>query len=58
MDEAILEDYPRLRDFMAAMHGLSGRATYLAERPELIGVGVEPKLVIDGGPVPTGIMAD
>ena len=58
MDEAILEDYPRLKDFMAAMHGLPGLATYLAERPELTGVGVGPKLVIDGRPVPTGIMAD
>ena len=58
MDEAILEDYPRLRNFMAAMHGLPGLATYLAERPELTGVGVEPKMVINGRPVPTGIMAD
>ena len=58
MDKAILEDYPRLRDFMAAMHGLPGLATYLANRPELTGVGVGPKLVIDGQPVPTGIIAD
>tara|TARA_B100000674_G_C37270368_1_gene658649 strand:+ start:45 stop:164 length:120 start_codon:yes stop_codon:yes gene_type:complete len=33
-------------------------ATYLAERQEMTGVGVGPKLVIDGRPVPTGIMAD
>ena len=58
MDEAILKDYPRLRDFMAAMHGLPGLATYLAERPELTDVGVGPKLVIDGRPVPTGVIAD
>ena len=58
MDEAILENYPRLRNCMVAMHGLSGPATYLAKRPELTGVGIEPKLVIDGRPVPTGIIAD
>ena len=58
MDEAILKDYPRLRDFMAAMQGLPGLATYLAERPELTDVGVGPKLVIDGRPVPTGVIAD
>ena len=58
MDEAIRKDYPRLRDFMAAMHGLPGLATYLAERPELTDVGVGPKLVIDGRPVPTGVIAD
>ncbi len=58
IDEAILADYPRLRGFMAGMRGLSGVSAYLAERPELIGVGVGPKLVIDGVPVPTGITAD
>ena len=58
MDEAILKGYPRLGEFMAAMHGLPGLATYMAERPELTGVGVGPKLVIEGRPVPTGVMAD
>ena len=58
MNEAILEDYPGLRDFMAAMHGLPSLATYLAKRPELTSVGVGLKLVIAGQPVPTGIIAD
>lgn len=43
---------------MAAMHSLPGFSTCLAKRPKLTGVGVGPKLVIDGRPVPTGIMAD
>ena len=58
LDEAILADFPRLFEFNAAMRGLSGMGAYLADRPELIGVGVGPKLVINGRPVPTGIMAD
>lgn len=58
IDEAILTDYPHLHDFMSAMRELPGIGGYIAERPELIGVGVGPKLVIDGVPVPTGITAD
>lgn len=58
IDEAILADYPLLLDFMAGMRGLTGVSGYLADRPELIGVGVGPKLVINGVPVPTGITAD
>ena len=58
IDEAILTDYPHLHDFMMAMRELPVIGGYIAERPELIGVGVRPKLVIDGVPVPTGITAD
>ena len=58
IDETILTDYPHLHDFMSAMRELPGIGGYIAERPELIGVGVGPKLVIDGVPVPTGITAD
>ena len=58
IDETILTDYPHLHDFMSAMRELPGIGGYIADRPELIGVGVGPKLVIDGVPVPTGITAD
>ena len=40
---------------MSAFPGVSG---YLAARPELVGVGVEPKLVIDGTAVSTGMSPD
>lgn len=43
---------------MAAMRGLPGVGAYLADRPELTGVGVGPKLVTGGVPVPTGTAAD
>jgi len=58
LDESILTDFPRLREFTDAMRMLPGLGAYLADRPELIGVGVGPKLVIDGVPVPTGVIAD
>lgn len=58
IDDTILADYPLLRDFMAGMRGLDGVSTYLVDRPELIGVGVGPKLIINEVPVPTGITAD
>ena len=58
LDEAVLADFPKLRAFDEAMRALPGIGAYLAERPELIEVGAGPKLVIDGRPVPTGIMAD
>ena len=58
IDEAILADFPRLHEFTEAMRALPGIGAYLGERPELMGVGVGPKLVINGVPVPTGVMAD
>jgi len=58
INEAILADFPRLNEFNVAMRALSGIGGYLADRAELIGVGVGPKLVINGMPVPTGITAD
>lgn len=58
LDENLLCNHPRMMEFMDAMRSLSGVGTYLAERPELISVGIGPKLVINGTPVPTGIVAD
>ncbi len=40
---------------MSGMTALPGVSSYLARRPELIGIGVEPKLVIDAVAVSTGI---
>lgn len=58
LDETLLASHPKMNEFMDAMRGLSGVEDYLAERPDLTGIGVEPKLVINGTPVPTGIVAD
>lgn len=58
LDEALLSAHPKMTAFMAAMRDLSGVEDYLAERPALIGVGTEPRLVIRDTAVPTGIVAD
>ena len=58
LDENILAAFPRMQDFMSGMTALPGVSSYLATRPELIGVGVGPKLVIDGVAVSTGMSPD
>ena len=55
LDEGLLGAYPRLREFMSTLEGLAGVREYLANRPELIGVGTQPQLVIDGVARPTGV---
>jgi glutathione S-transferase len=56
LDENLLASYPRLSEFMSTVEGLAGVSEYLANRPELIGVGTKPQLVIDGVPKPTGVV--
>ena len=58
LDENILAAFPKMQDFMSGMTALSGVSSYLATKPELIGVGVGPKLVIDGVAVSTGMSPD
>ena len=56
LDEGLLGAYPRLREFMSTLEGLAGVREYLANRPELVGVGTQPQLVIDGVARPTGVV--
>ena len=56
LDENLLAPYPRLSEFMSTIEGLAGVSEYLANRPELIGVGTKPQLVIGGIPKPTGVV--
>ena len=56
LDEGLLDPFPRLNAFMAAVEGLSGVSEYLATRPDLIGVGTQPQLVIEGVARPTGVV--
>ena len=58
LDGQILEGFPAMQEFMGEMSALPGVSGYLAARPELIGVGVGPKLVIDGTAVSTGMSPD
>ena len=56
LDEGLLNPFPNLGAFMAAVEGLSGVGEYLANRPDLIGVGTQPQLVIEGVSRPTGVV--
>ena len=56
LDEDLLSPFPNLDAFMAAVEGLSGVSEYLSSRPDLIGVGTQPQLVIDGVARPTGVV--
>ena len=56
LNEGLLGAYPRLKEFMSTLEGLAGVREYLANRPELIGVGTQPQLVIDGVARPTGVV--
>ena len=54
LQQDILNAYPSVLDFMAAVENFSGVKEYLASRPEIIDVGTAPKLIIDGIAKPTG----
>ena len=54
LDGKIIKDFPRLEKFLDDIALLSSIESYLSERPELIDVSIEPKLVINGKAHPTG----
>ena len=56
LDPAILKSFPRLVQFVNDIQSIKSVSSYLENRPELIDVGVEPKLIIDGRPQPTGVV--
>ena len=55
LDPDILNSFPRLVQFVKDIESIKTVSSYLENRPELIDVGVEPKLIIDGRPQPTGV---
>ena len=55
LDPDILNSFPRLGQFVKDIESIKTVSSYLENRPELIDVGVEPKLIIDGRPQPTGV---
>ena len=56
MHSNILGNAPHLKRFLSSVQALPRVQDYLDQRPELIDVGKAPKLVINGSPVPTGVM--
>ena len=55
LDPEILEKFPRLIKFVKDIEGIDIVSKYLKNRPKLVGVGIEPKLVINGIEHPTGV---
>ena len=55
LDQSIIKKFPRLDKFLEDFMSINSVRSYLDNRPELINVGVEPKLVIDGVPHSTGV---
>ena len=54
LDGKIIKEFPRLEKFLDDIASLSSIESYLSERPELIDVSIEPKLIINGKVHPTG----
>ena len=55
LDSLIIKKFPRLEKFLEDMMSIESIKSYLDNRPKLIDVSVEPKLVIEGIPHPTGV---
>jgi len=55
LDPSIIKKFPRLEKFLEDMMSIESIKSYLDNRPKLIDVSIEPKLVIDGIPHQTGV---
>ena len=55
LDPELIKKFPRLETFIKDIESIETVKSYLNSRPELIDVGVEPKLVIDGVAHATGV---
>jgi glutathione S-transferase len=58
LDNKIFDKFSLVDQFMDGIENLSGVSEYLSSRPELKGIGDNPKLVIDGKAVSTGMRSD
>ena len=55
LDPEILNSFPRLLQFINDIESINSISSYLENRPKLVDVGIEPKLIIDGKAQPTGV---
>ena len=55
LDPEILESFPLLLQFVNDIESINSISSYLENRPKLVDVGIEPKLIIDGKAQPTGV---
>ena len=54
LDVTLIKNFPRLEKFVEDISSIDSISKYLTDRPDLIDVGVEPKLIINGKQHPTG----
>ena len=55
LDPEILNKFPRLIKFVNDIENIDSVSKYLKNRPKLVGVGIEPKLIINETEHPTGV---
>ena len=55
LNPEFIKKFPRLEKFIEDIESIETVKSYLNSRPELIDVGIEPKLVIDGVAHATGV---
>ena len=55
LDPEILNNFPRLIKFVNDIEAIDSVSKYLKNRPKLVGVGIEPKLIINAIEHPTGV---
>ena len=55
LDPTIIKKFPRLDKFLDDVMLINSVKSYLDNRPKLIDVSIEPKLMIDGVAHPTGV---
>ena len=55
LDPTIIKKFPRLDKFLDDVMLINSVKSYLDNRPKLIDVSIEPKLIIDGVSHPTGV---
>ena len=48
LDDELIKNFPRLEKFLDDISSIDNISKYLTDRPDLIDVGVEPKLIING----------
>jgi glutathione S-transferase len=58
IDKNILNNYPKLNKFMSDFESQNGIKKYLDSRPQLVGIGIKPKVIIDGKEYTTGTNPD
>ena len=54
LDNEILNEFPKITNFMGEFEKLNNIAEYLKNRPELIEIGQSPKMIINGEKLKTG----